>query len=82
MHEEAVKTVEAIKTVSSAPWWARAAATEDALLLMQRPANLVAGALRIPGTNPAKPWCKLRKSTSALPLQESFTTNTRILSET
>lgn len=49
LHQEALKTVEAIKTVSTAPWWLKAVTTEDAQLLMQKPADILADSLRLSG---------------------------------
>lgn len=53
LHDEAVKTVEAIKTASSAPWWLKIGATEEATQLMQEPAAYLAGSIGLAGIIPA-----------------------------
>ena len=49
LHEEAVKTVEAIRTASSAPWWLKAGASEEATQLMQEPAAYLASRIGLAG---------------------------------
>ena len=49
LHDEAVKTVEAIKTASSAPWWLKIGATEEATQLMQEPAAYLASSIGLAG---------------------------------
>ena len=49
LHEEAVKTVEAIRTASSAPWWLKAGASEEATQLLQEPAAYIARQIGLAG---------------------------------
>ena len=59
LHKEAVETVEAIKTELSAPWWLKVAATDNAILLMQKPAEWATDLLGLTGTHPCALYAEL-----------------------